>query len=66
MCRNEDDRTMCLTEHAPLGFTELFHAYVYPHAPCAMRFWFDVADSDHDGRMRPDDIERMLQVSVFL
>eukprot|EP01050_Picozoa_sp_SAG11_P003742 SAG11_NODE_219_length_12168_cov_5.600083_3_plen_722_part_00 len=48
------------------GFTELFHAYVYPHAPCAMRFWFDVADSDHDGRIKPDDIERLLQEQVFI
>ena len=24
------------------NFSRLFHAYVYPHAPSATRFWFDV------------------------
>ena len=24
------------------NFARLFHAYVYPHAPSATRFWFDV------------------------
>lgn len=33
------------------NFARLFHAYVYPHAPSATRFWFDVIDTDHDGSM---------------
>merc|ERR1719231_1154232 len=31
-----------------------------------MRFWFDVADADHDGRVKPSDIERLLQEQVFI
>jgi hypothetical protein len=48
------------------SFARLFHAYVYPHAPSATRFWFDVVDLDKDGRINVADFQRLLQEQVFI
>ena len=48
------------------NFARLFHAYVYPHAPSATRFWFDVIDTDQDGKIRVENFELFLQEQVFI
>ena len=48
------------------GFADLFHAYVYPHAPVSTRFWFSVADLDNDGVVVKSDLEHFLMEQCFI